>query len=112
MHDSPALTLTLLGPQQLARGGDHVVLRSRKHLALLMYLAVEQQHRSSRDTLLNLLWPDANEEAARNNLRVALADLRRLLGEADVPFLQTTRHTNLATEGLTHICTDRGKIVC
>jgi DNA-binding SARP family transcriptional activator len=73
--------------------GTAVTFRSRKHLALLVYLAVEQRHSPSRDTLLGLLWPEADEEAARNNLRVALADLRRGLGEATIPFLHTTRHT-------------------
>ena len=78
----PALTLALLGSPQIIRAdGGAVVFRSRKHLALLAYLAVEQRHSHSRDTLLGLLWPEAPEDAARSNLRVALADLRRLLGE-------------------------------
>jgi DNA-binding SARP family transcriptional activator len=88
-----ALTLALLGPPQVARAdGGAVAFRSRKHLALLAYLAVEQ-HSHSRDTLLGLLWPEAPEDAARNNLRVALADLRRLLGEPDTPFLLASRHS-------------------
>src|SRR5262245_43683772 len=89
----PALTLALLGPPLVTRAdGCAVVFRSRKHLALLAYLAVEQRHSHSRDTLLGLLWPEADEDAARNNLRVALADLRRLLGEGDAPFLLASRH--------------------
>jgi len=78
----PALTLALLGRPQVTRAdGGAVAFRSRKHLALLAYLAVEQQHSHSRDTLLGLLWPEADEDAARSSLRVALADLRRLLGD-------------------------------
>jgi DNA-binding SARP family transcriptional activator len=90
----PALTLALLGPPQVAcADGAAVAFRSRKHLALLAYLAVEQRHSHSRDTLLGLLWPEATEDAARSNLRVALADLRRLLGEQDAPFLLASRHS-------------------
>jgi WD40 repeat protein/predicted ATPase/DNA-binding SARP family transcriptional activator len=90
----PALTLALLGPPQVIRAdGRAVAFRSRKHLALLAYLAVEQRHSHSRDTLLGLLWPEAPEDAARSNLRVALADLRRLLGESDDSFLLASRHS-------------------
>jgi predicted ATPase/DNA-binding SARP family transcriptional activator len=89
---STQLRLSLFGAPHVARAdGTAITFRSRKHLALLVYLALEQRHSSSRDTLLALLWPEADEEAARNNLRVALADLRRALGEGS--FLQTTRHT-------------------
>lgn len=80
-------------PQIVRADGATVALRSRKHLALLIYLAIEQRYPSSRDTLSALLWPNVGEEAARNNLRVALADLRRGLGEGAIPFIQTTRLT-------------------
>src|SRR5262245_58618163 len=90
----PALTLALLGPPLVTRAdGCAVVFRSRKHLALLAYLVVEQRHSHSRDTLLGLLWPEADENAARTNLRVALADLRRLLDEGDAPYLLASRHS-------------------
>ena len=48
-----------------------------KELALLVYLMVESDHPHRRGHLLGLLWPDVPEEAARNNLRVVLARLRR-----------------------------------
>ena len=45
----PALTLALLGPPLVTRAdGGAVAFRSRKHLALLAYLAVEQR-RCHRD---------------------------------------------------------------
>jgi DNA-binding SARP family transcriptional activator len=69
------LALELLGPPRLARTGSPLDLRVRKELALLAYLAVDQAHRHSGDTLLGLFWPDVPDQAARNNLR-------RLLGEA------------------------------
>ena len=77
----PRLTLDLLGPARITVYGLLLDLRVRKELALLAYLAVEQQ-RHRRETLLGLLWPDMPEETARNNLRGVLAGLRRGLGAA------------------------------
>ena len=88
-----ALTLALLGPPQITRADGTPVARARKELALLAYLAVECRHEHSRDTLLGMFWPEATEEAARNSLRVALANLRASLGEAAEPYLLTSRHT-------------------
>ncbi len=91
---SSPIRLKLLGPPQIVRAdGTEIALRSRKHLALLVYLAMEQRHASSRDTLTALLWPDVPEDSARNNLRVILANLRRDLGEATVPLFHATRLT-------------------
>ena len=79
----PSLTLALLGPPSVTcADGSAVSFRLRKELALLAYLAVEGPAAQPRDTLLGLLWPDATDESARNNLRVALANLRQALGAA------------------------------
>ena len=85
------LTISLLGHPRISLAGRPLDMRVRKELALLAFLAVEQQHRHSRDSVLGLLWPDVTEEAARNNLRVVLAGLRRLLGENGGPFLLADR---------------------
>ncbi len=86
------LTLTLLGPP-LITGADGTALafRSRKALALLVYLAIEQGTEHSRDSLVGLLWPEDSEEAARNSLRVALANLRQTLGEPAGRLLRASR---------------------
>src|SRR5215212_3353247 len=77
----PSLTLAFLGPPAVTRADGSVVsFRLRKELALLAYLAVEGSAAQPRDTLLGLLWPDATDESARNNLRVVLANLRQALG--------------------------------
>jgi DNA-binding SARP family transcriptional activator/predicted ATPase len=88
-----AVTLSLLGPPQISRADGTAVVRARKELALLAYLAVESRQAHSRDTLLGMFWPEAAEEAARNSLRVALANLRTALGEAGGPYLSTSRHS-------------------
>lgn len=87
------VTLALLGPPQITRAGGAALVRVRKELALLAYLAVEHRNEHSRDTLLEMFWPESPEEAARNSLRVALSNLRAALGEAATPFLVSTRHS-------------------
>jgi predicted ATPase/DNA-binding SARP family transcriptional activator len=85
------LSLTLFGSPQVDLGGSPRAFRLRKELALLVYLAVEQQRPQSRETLVGLFWPELPEAAARNNLRVALANLRRLLDDAEGHFIYADR---------------------
>lgn len=86
-----SLTIDLLGAPQISLAGRPLELRVRKELALLAFLAAEQERPHRRDTLLALLWPELPDEAARNNLRVVLAGLRRLLGDAADAVLQIDR---------------------
>jgi DNA-binding SARP family transcriptional activator len=64
-------------------------IKTDKARALLIYLAVERGRAHRRQALAGLLWPDYPEEGARANLRHALANLRKVLGEEqnEVPFL-------------------------
>jgi predicted ATPase/DNA-binding SARP family transcriptional activator len=68
---------------------------SNKVRALLVYLAVEQDRPHRRESLAGLLWPDWPDRAARGNLRHALANLRKAIGDhnAAPPFLLITRET-------------------
>ncbi len=50
-----------------------------KMRALLAYLVVERKKEHGREALSSLLWPDADPETARGNLRRTLSDLRRVL---------------------------------
>ena len=85
------LTIGLLGRPSITCAGQPLELRLRKELALLAFLAAEQEHRHSREALAGLLWPDDPEETARNNLRVVLAGLRRQLGAAGAGCLAADR---------------------
>ena len=62
---------------------------------MLVCLAVEADRPSSRDALIGLLWPDQPEPTARTNLRQALANVRRVIGDraAGPSFLRVTRET-------------------
>lgn len=73
------LKLALLGRPQIFLDNKPVPeLQSHKAQALLFYLAVTRQEHS-REVLAGLLWPDKTEDRARNNLRVEVARLRRLV---------------------------------
>jgi DNA-binding SARP family transcriptional activator len=82
--------------------GEPVIgFESDKVRALLAYLAVEAGQPHRRQKLAGLFWSDLPEGSARNNLRVSLANLRRVIGdqarsgtrEATPPFLRITRQT-------------------
>jgi DNA-binding SARP family transcriptional activator len=62
-----------------------LLLGPGKPLALLVYLALTPGRRTSRESLMDLLWADLEPERARSALRQALFHLRRLLGEDALP---------------------------
>lgn len=71
--------LSLLGRFSLEHDGQSIPLRTRKIEALLAYLVLNADTHT-RETLAALFWGDTPEQQARSSLRVALADLRRVLG--------------------------------
>ncbi|MFQ5593204.1 MAG: BTAD domain-containing putative transcriptional regulator [Anaerolineae bacterium] len=90
------LAIRLLGPLQVTLDGNPVTaFESDKVRALLAYLVVESNRPHRREALAGLLWPEWSERAARANLRRALANLRKTIGDhrATPPFLQISRQT-------------------
>jgi predicted ATPase/DNA-binding SARP family transcriptional activator len=73
------LTLNLLGPLQVTRGGLPVVFAYDKVPALLAYLAAEAERAHPRETLAELFWPDRPGTVSRHSLSQALTVLRRVL---------------------------------
>ena len=72
-------TLEIHGPD----GAPVGALTQPKRLALLLYLVLaEPAGPKSRDSLMALLWPEADAESARHSLRNAIYALRQTLGEA------------------------------
>ena len=57
---------------------DHWRLRKAKTLVKLLALA--PGHRLHRDVVIDMLWPDAEPQAASNNLHQLLHSVRRLMG--------------------------------
>jgi DNA-binding SARP family transcriptional activator len=77
----PRYLLRCLGaPGLLGPGGEPVRFRTRKHLALLIYLSVEPRQPHRRDRLADLLWPDASPAEGRHSLATALSVIRGRLG--------------------------------
>jgi WD40 repeat protein/DNA-binding SARP family transcriptional activator len=90
------LSLSMLGPLQVTLDGEPVTgFKSDKVRALLVYLAVEAEQPHRREALAGLLWPEWPDREARSNLRDALSNLRRAIGDHDAvpPFLLITRGT-------------------
>jgi predicted ATPase/DNA-binding SARP family transcriptional activator len=75
------LILRLLGTPEVSHAEQPLTFQTRKVLALLAYLAVEQGVHS-RDKITALLWPESDEERGKASLRRALAYLRESLDEA------------------------------
>ncbi|MEE8191928.1 MAG: AAA family ATPase [Gemmatimonadales bacterium] len=78
----PSLDLKCFGPPtaRLAGGDPPPDVLWRKHLALLIYLALSPQHTRTRDHLLGLLWPEKTQDKARHSLNEAVRRLRAGLG--------------------------------
>lgn len=72
--------LILFGYPRLERASKPVEVRLRRGLALLAWLAVEGAD-CSRDTLAELLWPEAAPGEGRTRLRRLLHRLRGLIGD-------------------------------
>src|SRR5207245_10693961 len=75
--------LSTLGvPLLRSDAGENVRFRTRKHLALLIRLAVESGKRLSRDYLQELLWPEVPTHLARHYLAQAISVLQAKVGPA------------------------------
>ncbi|HET8649750.1 MAG TPA: AAA family ATPase, partial [Gemmatimonadales bacterium] len=85
-------------PALLTPAGDPIRFKTKKHLALLVYLAVEPRTAHRRDRLADLLWGDAPISEARHSLATAVSVLRARLGRD--AFDSTRDHVRLVTSSL------------
>ena len=89
-----------------ATRGDEIVSRLRTHtvLALFAFLCAQPGRDHGREELVVRFWPDADDEAGRAQLRVALNALRRAFEPPPLPagsVLETTRtHVRLRPESI------------
>ncbi|HET8844454.1 MAG TPA: BTAD domain-containing putative transcriptional regulator, partial [Ktedonobacteraceae bacterium] len=100
--------LALLGPPEVRHADQVVQFSTRKELALLIYLAVEDRVHA-RKKLAEQFWPDQDARHARAALRTTLLHLRHLLGENEghdpLPHLLSTRDT-LGLDGTSALTLD------
>ncbi len=90
------LNLALFGPFQATLDSTPLLdFESNKVRALLAFLGTEGVRPHHRIEVATLLWPQMDDAAALRNLRHAIADLRRRLGDtrSSLPFLLVTRYT-------------------
>jgi len=77
------LRVQLLGRFHLTYGGTTVLsLNQPRAQSLLAYLLLHRNTPQSRQQIAFTFWPDATEAQARNNLRQALFQIRRVLPDA------------------------------
>lgn len=80
------LALSVLGSLQISLDAQPIThFQFDRVRALLLYLVVESQIIHDRAALTYLLWPDVETRVALQNLRQALAVLRRTLRESEQP---------------------------
>ncbi len=78
--------IQLLGRFRAQQGDDNVErFRRGKEASLLAYLACHLSQSHVREQLVDRFWPDADLDAGRGSLRVALTSLRRRLEPPGVP---------------------------
>src|SRR5947209_412123 len=70
-----------------AQQGERVITRFRSHkfVALLAYLAYYLDRAHPREVLIDMFWPEFEQDAGRNNLSTALSTLRHQLEPPGVP---------------------------
>src|ERR1044071_7698571 len=98
--------IQLLGGLRLEHGRTIIEkFRRQKTASLLAFMASHTGREFGREELIELFWPDDDLDAGRNNLRVALSELRRQLEPPPTPpgsVLATTRsHVRLRPEAFT-----------
>jgi DNA-binding SARP family transcriptional activator/type II secretory pathway predicted ATPase ExeA/tetratricopeptide (TPR) repeat protein len=91
-------------PALFTAAGEPIRFRTKKHLALLVYLGVEAGSVQRRDRLAELLWPKVTLPEARHSLATALSILRSRLGPEA---LETTRDEVLLASGRLALDLDR-----
>src|ERR1700682_279556 len=72
-------------------GGEKVALPGKRERVLLAHLALSPNCRQQRRKLATLLWGDASDETALDNLRTCIWALRKALGDS--------AHRAIASEG-------------
>ncbi len=83
--ETGACQLKLFGTIRLcASDSSELPLPSRKARLLLVFLALHPNQDVSRERLIDLFWPEMDEESGRDNLSTTLARLRKTLSLAGI----------------------------
>ena len=78
----PRLHISVFGHLEITLDGVPISgFDSNKVRALLVYLAVESNRAHAREALASMFWPDFPHKTALSNLRYALSNLRKTIGD-------------------------------
>jgi DNA-binding SARP family transcriptional activator len=82
------LIIYCLGTFEVYRSDDELIDNgsSRKALLIFKYLLLNRGRPVRKEVLMDLLWPDSDEQSQRNNLNVAIYSLRQTLRDGDAEF--------------------------
>jgi DNA-binding SARP family transcriptional activator/tetratricopeptide (TPR) repeat protein len=106
------LYLKTLGyPELRSSDGLAIKLKVRKHLALLIYLAVDQRHAHRREALVQLLWGGVSEAKGRHSLSMGLSVLRSVLGSGAVRSTSSAVRLDRGTVSLDLTVLTHGNII-
>jgi DNA-binding SARP family transcriptional activator/predicted ATPase len=127
-----SLAIRILGIPEIHLGKQPLSFRTRKALALLVYLVAERGMHS-RESLMAFLWPESSQSGAAATLRTTLSRLRKALGplgdvlitergnvgfdsntwiDLDLDWLRTAVHDDIPPDELRPILTlDRGEFL-
>ena len=101
-----SLKMRLLGIPEIYLGEQPLSFRTRKVLALLVYLVAERGMHS-RESLMALLWPESPSNSAAASLRVTLSRLRQGLGQADEVLITEAGNVGFDSNTLIDLDLDR-----
>ena len=87
------LHIKTLGQLEITRNGRILTFKMSKAAVLLAYLAYQPGQVHNRNQLATLFWADETERKARENLRQAIYQLRRGLGQETAVFCHISRTT-------------------
>lgn len=83
----PSLTIYCLGPFRVYQDDQPIQdWRSSKGKAIFKYLIAHRERPVAKEVLMELFWPGAHPDAARNNLNVAIYGLRHALRQTRPSF--------------------------
>jgi len=99
-NQGPAVSIRLLGRFKITVNGVNIPeseWKTKKIVGILKYLMVQRGQRVSRETLMEVFWPEADRNMAQNSLRAALSELKKVLNkygarlDGPVPLFYETR---------------------
>jgi DNA-binding SARP family transcriptional activator len=79
MPQGDSVIAQMLGAFNVTIQDTPIKLPASRGLSLMKYLILHHKHSTPRDVLMEVFWPESDPDSARNNLNVAMYNLRQIL---------------------------------